>query len=148
MTYRKATSAEVDAFLELLRADAASYLEPTLRMMGATWDEFARMVRTVGEVRTLRGDEAVLGQVWIELRGRELHVHGLAVRPEARGQGIGTQVFSDLEAEFRQSADTIELGAHESNLRALRLYERLGFRVEERLPDVGFAILRKPLHAM
>jgi ribosomal protein S18 acetylase RimI-like enzyme len=147
LAYEPATDNDTNTLLELLRADASPYLELTLRLMGTTWEEFARAASTTGEVRVVRRGSTSLGYIWIELRGRELHIHGIAVHPEMRNQGVGTHVLSDLEQEFRKRADVIELGVHESNVRALRLYERLGFGVETRLPDLGFAILRKPLES-
>ncbi len=145
LTYRTATDEEREEFLSLLRADAGGYLDPVLRMMGATWDDFCAMMRTTGEVRTVHRGESLAGFVWTELRDRVLHIHGIAVRPEMRGQGAATQALHDVEAEARGRADSMELGVHDSNARALKLYERLGFRVETRLPELGFAILRKAL---
>ncbi len=147
LTYRKATIPQCDAFLVLLREKTGGYLEPTLRVMGMTWDEFAEMVRTVGEVRAILRARTTVGFVWIERRDRTLHVHGVALEPAFRRQGIGTAVFRDLEEEFCASVDAIELGVHESNSRARALYERLGFHVETALPDVGFRILRKSIGA-
>lgn len=147
LTYGKATAKQRDAFLVLLREKTGGYLEPTLRVMGMTWDEFADMVRTVGEVRAILRARTTVGFAWIERRDRTLHVHGVALEPPFRGQGIGTAVFRDLEEEYRASVDAIELGVHESNPRARALYERLGFRVETALPDVGFTVLRKPIGA-
>ncbi len=147
LTYQTATDEEREQFLLLLKADAGDYLEPVLRAMGATWDDFCAMMRTVGEVRTVRKGAPVVGFTWTELRGRVLHIHGIAVRPEMRGQGVATQALRDVEAEARGRADAMELGVHDSNARALKLYERLGYHVETRLPELGFAILKKPLPA-
>jgi len=60
-------------------------------------------------------------------------VDGLAVRPEARGQGIGTALIEALcvEAEAR-GFGAIRLDVIEENLRARALYERLGFTVTAR----------------
>lgn len=145
LTYRRATPAQEGSFLVLLREKTGGYLEPTLRAMGMTWTAFAEMVRTVGEVRAIARGSATVGFVWIERRDGTLHVHGVALEPPFRGQGIGTALFRDLEEEFRTSVTAIELGVHDSNPRARTLYERLGFRVEKTLPEVGFAILRKPI---
>ena len=147
LAYRKATAEQLGSLLRLLRDEAGGYLEPTLRLMGATWDEFAEKVRTVGQVRAVVRGRTTVGFVWIEARARTLHMHGIALEPPFRGQGIGTAVFHDLEKEFRNSADALELGVHESNPRACELYERLGFRVEKNLPEIGFAVLRKPFGA-
>jgi ribosomal protein S18 acetylase RimI-like enzyme len=147
VTYRKATVKQRAEFLALLREESDGSLEPTLRIMGTTWKAFSEAVWTVGEVRSILRGRTTVGFVWIERRDRTLHVHGLAPKAAFRGQGIGTTVFHDLEREFQGTADTVELGVHEVNPRARALCERLGFRVEETLPEVGFVVLRKPLGA-
>lgn len=60
-------------------------------------------------------------------------VDGLAVRPEARGKGIGSTLLEALclEAEAR-GHDAVRLDVVEENLRARALYERLGFCVRAR----------------
>jgi ribosomal protein S18 acetylase RimI-like enzyme len=78
------------------------------------------------------------------------HVLGdltVAVHPAAQGQGIGRQLFVRLLDEVaRDHADItrVELVTQESNVRALKLYESLGFQREGRLegrirsPNGGF----------
>lgn len=60
-------------------------------------------------------------------------VDGLAVRPAARGRGIGAALIEALclEAEAR-GYGAIRLDVVEENLRARALYERLGFKVRAR----------------
>lgn len=142
-----ATEEEIAGFLELTRQETASYLDATLRLMDATWEEYGRWFRTVGRVYSIREGDAVAGFCWIEERGRVLHLHGLILRKEFQGRGIGGRVLRDLEGRFAGRVDTIELGVHRSNAGALRLYERTGYRIEETREDVGFLILRKDLPA-
>jgi ribosomal protein S18 acetylase RimI-like enzyme len=67
------------------------------------------------------------------------HVLGdltVAVHPDAQGQGIGRMLFTWLLDDVRSNyADIlrVELVTQESNVRALRLYESLGFVREGRL---------------
>ena len=65
----------------------------------------------------------------------ELHINTLAVAPEARRRGLATLLlkvtFADAVAEGARKA-TLEV--RESNLAALGLYQRLGFRVAARRP--------------
>ena len=67
------------------------------------------------------------------------HVLGeltVAVHPAAQGQGLGRQLFVrllDIVTREHPGISRIELIAQESNHRALRLYEGLGFRREGRL---------------
>lgn len=145
LTYQKAGPAELAGFLCLLREKTSSYLEPMLRSMGWTWQEFGEMFRSVGDVRAIHRGSMAIGFVWIERRDRVLHLHGLALEPEHRRQGVGTRALADLEDEFRGHVDAIELGVHRSNDRARRLYERMGYRVARSHPETEFDILRKPL---
>jgi ribosomal-protein-alanine N-acetyltransferase len=87
----------------------------------------------------------VAGFCWIEERGRVLHLHGLILRKEFQGRGIGGRVLEMLETRFSGRVDTIELGVHRSNTGAVRLYERTGYRTAETRGDLGFLILRKDL---
>jgi ribosomal protein S18 acetylase RimI-like enzyme len=111
--------------------------------LGLTADEVARLPHEVGELREVEEDGATAGYVWLELRERTLHMHALLLEPEFRGRGIGGRVLCELEEEFCDRADEIELGVEPGNVPAMRLYERGGFeRVGERL---GFLIMRKRL---
>jgi ribosomal protein S18 acetylase RimI-like enzyme len=76
-------------------------------------------------------------------------VDNLHVRPQARGRGIGEQLFRSLAGEF--SAKAFSSGLHlwvfEANVAGLRFYERLGGRVVEKgrskIPAAGGkAVLR------
>ncbi len=143
LTYKEPRPEDWPVFLALMREKTGGYLEPTLRMMGMSWEEFGQMFRTVGQVRVIEESGNAVGFVWTEQRDRVLHVHGLVLEPDYRGRGIGTKVFLDLERQARGNVDLVELGVHETNSRARALYERLGFRVTRSLPGVGFTILQK-----
>ena len=134
---------EYAAFLELTRQETAEYLEATMRLVHATWEEYARWFRTVGQVYSVRDGGDVAGFCWTEERGRVLHLHGLILRKEHRGRGIGGRVMAMLEARSAGRVDTIELGVHVSNKDAIRLYERTGFRTVKTLDDLGFLVMQK-----
>jgi ribosomal protein S18 acetylase RimI-like enzyme len=126
-----------ELFAEFMPPDADSvYAE-----LGLTPAEAARLPREVGELRQVEVDGLVVGYAWIELRERMLHVHALLLEPEYRGVGLGARVLAELEREFDDRADDVELGALPDNEQALALYEKAGFeQVGERL---GFLIMRK-----
>ena len=66
-------------------------------------------------------------------KAKELYVEGAAVVDFARGKGVGTRLFEELMS-FAQTQDfkRITLEVIDTNQRALRLYERLGFTVKKR----------------
>jgi ribosomal protein S18 acetylase RimI-like enzyme len=146
LSYRLASTPDYDEFLALTQEQAAGYLQGTLRLMEMTWDEYARLFRTVGHVYGIYQDGQMAGFDWIEERHDILHLHGLILKSEYQGQGIGSQVLSMLVAEYHDSAAVIELGVHRSNRRAIALYEHTGFVVTKSLGDLGFLIMQKRLH--
>lgn len=104
--------------------------------------ELARYVDRWGR----RGDEGVIatassgqavGAAWLRLWSEQDHGYGfvdaltpelsVAVRPEARGVGIGTQLLRRLLRPADESYDRVSLSVSVQNP-AVRLYERLGFR--------------------
>lgn len=87
------------------------------------------------------------GQLVIYPSGAELA--NLQVVPEMRGCGIGTAVVSVLTAIASHiGLDSVEIGVASNNIRALALYQRLGF-VKDRKLRLGSSqpalILRKVL---
>jgi ribosomal protein S18 acetylase RimI-like enzyme len=145
LSYRAARTEDYDGFLDILHDQAAGYLEPTLRLMQMTWQEFAHQFRTVGQVYGIYRDGQLAGFYWIEERGDILHLHGLILKSEFQGQGIGTQVLTRLSTKYKERFTAIELGVHKSNVRAIALYERMGYETVKSLEDLGFFVMQKRL---
>ncbi|HAB17975.1 MAG TPA: GNAT family N-acetyltransferase [Verrucomicrobiota bacterium] len=81
----------------------------------------------VGEIHAYRPTPRVFAHVLSDLT--------VAVHPDHQGLGIGRALFARLLATVEHEAlgvTRIELIARESNQRAIRLYESLGFRIEGR----------------
>jgi len=143
--YVPAREEELEPLLALMRAELHEHLEAGLRIAGLTEGQFGRLFRTRGHVVRIECEGRDAGFYWTELRGRVLHVHALLLRPEFRGRGIARRLLERLEADHAGRADFLELGVHRSNVRARRLYERVGFTVSAESADLGFAIMRRPL---
>jgi ribosomal protein S18 acetylase RimI-like enzyme len=84
-------------------------------------------------------DGAIVGFVNVT-RGRpsyERHqgVLGISIAREFREMGIGSELIRSALDECRKAGlVSVELAAFHSNLRAIRLYERLGFKHVGRIP--------------
>lgn len=62
------------------------------------------------------------------VRTAERHfVGGIQILPAQQNKGIGTAVLDELLREARERGLPLELNVHKHNLRAERLYVRLGF---------------------
>lgn len=75
---------------------------------------------------------ALLVSFWSNALGGEIcAVDELFVVPDFRNRGFGSALFSAIERGeiWSDSAVSIELGVTRDNVRARRLYERLGFSV-------------------
>jgi ribosomal protein S18 acetylase RimI-like enzyme len=81
----------------------------------------------------------MVGQVFVQLSSSEQHfadgatrayLYALRVRPVWRGQGVGARLIAAAEAVLRERGFTrAVIAAAKENAGALRLYERLGYRV-------------------
>lgn len=91
-------------------------------------------------VAELAGISGIAGELHAYRNGirRFAHVLGgltVAVHPEAQGRGIGRRLFEVLLDDVRRNRpmiERIELITSESNVRARKLYESLGFRQQGR----------------
>jgi ribosomal protein S18 acetylase RimI-like enzyme len=145
LTYKEVNGEEVVEFLELLREDARDYLDQTIALMGETWEHFLQIAQQVGKVYGVSLDGQTAGYYWIEERGKELHLHGILVKAAFRGQGIGTRILEKLRTDYAGKMEVIELGVHDSNIRAIALYERMGFVTVRRVEEVGFKVMQLPI---
>ncbi len=147
LTYAAATSDQYDEFFQLMQDESTEYLERTLELMKVTVEQFKNLFKTRGKVYGIYHNDSLAGFYWIEERDRMLHLHGLVLRRDCRGKGIGTEVLKKLETEYSSQMEAIELGVHHSNKRARRLYERLGYRTVKCLEKLEFDIMQKALQA-
>ena len=77
--------------------------------------------------RSEKGSVEAYASTWMV--GEELRINNLAVREASRGKGYGETLMRNLMELARQAGCQIAtLEVRPSNLAALKLYERLGFR--------------------
>jgi ribosomal protein S18 acetylase RimI-like enzyme len=80
----------------------------------------------------LETDGAVVGTLWVALRGESAYVYDVEVAAEHRGHGHGRSLMFLAEAESRAAgAARLGLNVFAGNTPAVRLYESLGYRATE-----------------
>ena len=119
---RLASPADLDGVLAL---EEASFNNPTTR----EWYEGELKRPEVCFIYVLRTpDTPVAGFCAFWLVIDQAHINNLAVLPELRGQGLGTQLLEAVIAEAAHlGAILLTLEVRQSNAPALRLYEKAGF---------------------
>jgi ribosomal-protein-alanine N-acetyltransferase len=119
---RISTAHDLDAILEI---EGASFNNPTTR----EWYEGELKRPEVCFIYVLRtADFPVAGfcAFWLVLD--QAHINNLAVRPELRGQGLGTHLLESIVVEARHlGATSLTLEVRRSNVAAQRLYAKAGF---------------------
>lgn len=117
--------------LAVLRIERASFPQPW------PFSAFEEHLGTPGFLVADRGDE-VAGYVVADMvpnYGRDVgHVKDFAVRPDARGEGVGTRLLRQaLAALAIEGATDVKLEVRESNEGAIRLYRSFGFAPARRI---------------
>ena len=80
--------------------------------------------RAVGTIRVLWSDP----EVWPEDAGEAGYVHGLAIRSEVRGHGVGAAMLEWAKGHIRAHGKKyVRLDCEAANPLLRRYYERLGF---------------------
>jgi putative acetyltransferase len=85
---------------------------------------------------------AIAGEIHASRLGPRQFAHNLtdltvAVHPDFQGRGVGAALFEALfaaAATLTPRIERVELMCREGNLRAVQLYQRLGFVIEGRFP--------------
>jgi ribosomal protein S18 acetylase RimI-like enzyme len=149
-TVRRATRDDIDTIVAFTRHEAREAEELELDVQAVT-----RGVRAAFDDPSLALywiAESTSGQIaastsivteWSNFRGGKYWwVQSLFVAPEHRGQGLVDRLLNHLVAEAQAAgALDVRLYAHESNERALRVYERCAFT---RAP---YVVMRRGLSA-
>ena len=101
--------------------------EAFLRMQFAAQDRYYHAAFPQASYDLIvRGDQ-VLGRLYVDRGEPAWVVLDLALLPEHRGQGIGTQLLTQVLAEAGAAAKPVRMHVEKFNP-ARRLYARLGFR--------------------
>jgi len=89
-------------------------------------------------------DGVIIGSVRACAKNGTLFIGKLIVQPNLQGQGIGTNLLTEIEKVCPQ--ERFELFTSDRSEKNIRLYERLGyvkFREQEVTPELKFIYLRK-----
>ena len=87
--------------------------------------------------RIIEREGTPIGRVYVDRAKKEIRIVDIALLPEFRGSGIGTELLHGLLEEARAAGKSVSIHVERFN-RALQLYQRLGFKQVE---DKGVYLL-------
>lgn len=82
-------------------------------------------------------DDVPVGRLYVDRRDTTIRIIDIAILPEHRNRGIGSQLLDDLIAESERTRVPISIHVEKFN-RALMWYQRLGFH---QIEDQGVYLL-------
>lgn len=110
-----------------------SQKEEFLRMQFHAQHTYYHQEYTDASFEIILRDGEPAGRLYVDRGETEILLVDIALLPEFRSQGIGTNILGELIAESEVSRKTLSIHVEKHNP-AMRLYLRLGFR---KIGDVG-----------
>ena len=107
------------------------------QMQYTAQDSHYRQHYLTAEYYVIEYAEQPVGRLYVDRWKREIRIMDIALLPEHRGKGIGSHLLLDLRDQAKESGKSLSIHVERFNP-ALRLYERLGFRMIE---DKGVYLL-------
>ncbi|MES2441064.1 MAG: GNAT family N-acetyltransferase [Verrucomicrobiota bacterium] len=107
------------------------------RMQFTAQDAHYRQHYPTAEFRVIETGGVAVGRLYVDRWQQEIRIMDIAILPEHRGKGIGTRFLLELRHEAAAVGKSLSIHVERLNP-ALRLYERLGFRMIE---DKGVYLL-------
>jgi ribosomal protein S18 acetylase RimI-like enzyme len=126
---RTATADDFEFLYALKRAAYRDHAAATYGPWDEQWqrDRFASRFDPAA-VQIVVADGRDVGALAVEWDEDPVFLVGIEIAPDGRGRGIGTAVIRDVLDRALRLRKGVRLQVFKVNVRAMQLYERLGFR--------------------
>lgn len=140
LTYEQATQADAERIFSMSKALIDQYED----IASIDYDKVLQWVRRkieaqIGEYQRVLMDGSLAGYVHFHPDGERMELDDLYILPEYRGQGIGTAVVEKCCAE---TVKPVYLYVFRRNEGAVRLYQRLGFKIVQEVGGSRYIMQR------
>lgn len=99
-------------------------------MQSRAQDAHYRSHYPTAEYYVIESASEAVGRLYIDRWPNEIRIMDLAILPPYRGNGIGTSLLEQLQAEAQAAQKKLSVHVEQMN-RALKLYQRFGFTQRE-----------------
>ena len=143
MQLRRAGPEDVPSITACVCEAYVHYIERIGKRPGPMLEDFADTV-SEHQVHVAVADGSVVGAIVLQVTDEGFYVDNVAVRPTAKGTGVGRSLLELAEAEARrQGYNSLYLATHELMVESRALYTRIGYveyihRVVNGYPRVFF----------
>jgi ribosomal protein S18 acetylase RimI-like enzyme len=131
-TLSAATEEDFDFVYQLKKIAYREYVEQTWGWDDQFQTKFHKDNFSVGNTKIIRAGDQPIGSVDVKEEDASIFISGLYLLPGHQSQGIGTKIMQDLIKDAEEKKKRLELEVLRVNTRAQKLYQRLGFKMEER----------------
>ena len=130
ITYRGAKSADRDWLFGLKRATMRNYVSAIFGWDDVEQQQWFEEKFDPGQIRIIQVDGVDAGQLKVERHELDVYLAQIEILPRFQNGGIGSHVIRSIVEDARKENKFVRLQVLRSNP-ARRLYERLGFSVQE-----------------
>ena len=140
LTYEQATQADAACIFDMCKALIDRYED----VGSIDYDKVLQWVRRkteaqIGEYHRVMMEGRLAGYVHFHPEGERMELDDLYILPEYRGRGIGTAVVEKCCAETEKP---VYLYVFRRNEGAVRLYQRLGFKIVQEVGGSRYIMQR------
>lgn len=142
---REAGAADAEALTRLINA---AFAVEQVAIEGDRVDPAkVRGYMALGRFLLLEEGSALLGCVYVELRGRSGYVGLLSVAPTLQGRGFGRRLMAEAEESLRAAGcDVVDLRVISARAELLTFYGKLGYAEKGTSPMAANVPLKIPCH--
>lgn len=82
-----------------------------------------------GKLLVLENNDSteIIGSSWMTFDGRRIHLHHIGVKPTYQNRGFGKMLTQESLKFAKEKGFQIKLEVHQSNVKAIEIYKKLGF---------------------
>jgi len=128
----QATYHDFDFVYQLKKIAYKEYIEQTWGWDDAFQIKFYRDNFSTGNTKIIKADDAPIGSVDVKEGETNIFISGLYILPQYQSKGIGSSIIQDLVKSAEAKKKRLELEVLRVNTKAQKLYQRLGFAMEDR----------------